>query len=57
MGTGPIVVSPAGRPEALDLVGEQMTVLSSTAQNGSFEVFLQEGLEGSGPPPHDHQSV
>lgn len=54
MGTDPIVVTPADRPKALDLVGEDMTVLASSAQTGSYEIFLQVGREGSGPPPHHH---
>jgi quercetin dioxygenase-like cupin family protein len=52
--TEPIVVTPSERPKALDLVGEEMTVLQSNAQTGSFEVFLQVATEGSGPPPHHH---
>jgi quercetin dioxygenase-like cupin family protein len=54
MGTDPIVVTPAERPKALDLVGEDMTVLASAAQTGSYEIFLQVSREGSGPPPHHH---
>lgn len=54
MGSDPIVVAPAERPAALDLVGEDMTVLASSAQTGSYEIFLQVGREGSGPPPHHH---
>jgi quercetin dioxygenase-like cupin family protein len=47
-------MTPAERPKALDLVGEDMTVLASSAQTGSYEIFLQVGREGSGPPPHHH---
>lgn len=54
MSTGPIVVTPDERPPALDLMGEDITVLASGAQTGSHEVFLQVGREGSGPPPHHH---
>jgi quercetin dioxygenase-like cupin family protein len=54
MSSGPIVVTPDARPTALDLGGEDLTVLASGAQTGSFEVFLQVGREGSGPPPHHH---
>jgi quercetin dioxygenase-like cupin family protein len=53
MSTGPIVVTPDERPTALDLIGEDITVLASGAQTGSYEVFLQTGA-GSGPPPHHH---
>ena len=40
----------------LDLIvaGEKLTVLASSEQTGSYEVFHQEGGEGSGPPPHCH---
>lgn len=38
----------------LNVVGEQITVLASSAQTGSYEVFHQVGAEGSGPPPHSH---
>jgi quercetin dioxygenase-like cupin family protein len=54
MGLDPMVVTPAARPRALDLVGEDMTVLASSAQTGSYEIFLQVGREHSGPPPHHH---
>lgn len=54
MGTGPIVVTPSERPKPLDLVGEEMTVLLAGDQTGGYEVFLQVGREGSGPPPHHH---
>ena len=40
--------------KALTIVGEQLTVLASGAQTGSYEVFHQAGKEGSGPPPHSH---
>lgn len=54
MGSDPIVVTPTERPKALDLVGEDMTVLASSGQTGSYEIFLQACREGSGPPPHHH---
>jgi quercetin dioxygenase-like cupin family protein len=37
-----------------DIVGEQITLLASGAQTGSYEIFHQAGPEGSGPPPHSH---
>ena len=30
------------------------SVLASGAQTGGYEIFLQVGPEGSGPPPHSH---
>jgi quercetin dioxygenase-like cupin family protein len=51
----PVVVTPQHpAAETLDMVGEQITVLARGSQTGSYEVFLQDGLEGSGPPPHHH---
>src|SRR5262245_49629350 len=38
----------------LHIVGEELTVLASGAQTGSYELFRQVGPEGSGPPPHAH---
>jgi quercetin dioxygenase-like cupin family protein len=54
MSSGPMVVTPGERPRALDLGGEDLTVLASGAQTGSYEIFLQVGREGGGPPPHHH---
>ena len=54
MSGSPIVVTPDARPTPLDLVGEDMVVLASSVQTGSYEIFLQMGREGSGPPPHHH---
>lgn len=41
-----------GRP--LNVVGEHITVLASGDDTGSYEIFLQEGPEGTGPVPHAH---
>jgi quercetin dioxygenase-like cupin family protein len=38
----------------LNVVGEQLRVLASGDQTGSYEVFHQAGAAGSGPPPHSH---
>ncbi|HEX6768171.1 MAG TPA: cupin domain-containing protein [Candidatus Binatia bacterium] len=50
----PFVVKPGEGPSPLKVVGEQITVLASGAQTGSYEIFLQVGPENSGPPPHNH---
>lgn len=50
----PIIVDRSNAPRALNIVGEQLTVLASGAQTGSYEIFHQAGPEGSGPPPHSH---
>ena len=48
------VVAPANYPRPLSIVGEHITVLASGVDTGGYEIFLQSGLEGSGPPPHSH---
>jgi hypothetical protein len=50
----PFVVQPADYPRSLNVVGEHITVLASGTATGGYEIFLQEGAEGSGPPPHCH---
>jgi quercetin dioxygenase-like cupin family protein len=54
MSPAPMVVAPEDRPRSLNVVGEQLTVLASGEQTGSFEIFFQSGPEGCGPPPHSH---
>lgn len=54
MSPKPFVVAPKDYDRALNIVGEQVTVLASGARTGGYEVFLQRGPEGSGPPPHNH---
>src|SRR5262245_65627699 len=48
------VVAPKDYPPALNIVGEHINVLASGEATQSYEVFLQLGPEGSGPPPHSH---
>ena len=38
----------------LHVVGETISVLADGKATGSYEVFLQTGPEGAGPPPHFH---
>lgn len=38
----------------LKVVGETITVLAHADATGSYEIFLQSGPEGAGPPPHTH---
>jgi len=47
-------VSPSDYPPPMEIVGERITVLASGEATGGYEIFLQEGPEGSGPPPHSH---
>jgi quercetin dioxygenase-like cupin family protein len=50
----PFITAPEDYAPALDIVGEHVTVLASGEATGGYEVFLQRGPEGSGPPPHSH---
>ncbi|MBL8345050.1 MAG: cupin domain-containing protein [Rubrivivax sp.] len=50
----PFIVDRPQYPAPLKVVGESITVLASGAATNSYEIFLQEGEEGSGPEPHDH---
>jgi quercetin dioxygenase-like cupin family protein len=40
--------------QPLRVAGEDIVVLANAERTGSVEVFLQEGPEGAGPPPHVH---
>ena len=50
----PFIVAPEDYADALDIVGEHVTVLASGEATDGYEIFLQRGPEGSGPPPHSH---
>ena len=50
----PFVITPQEYPSALDIVGERLTILASGEATGGYEIFYQQGPEGSGPPPHSH---
>ncbi|HEY7138534.1 MAG TPA: cupin domain-containing protein [Methylomirabilota bacterium] len=50
----PFVVTPQDYARGLNVVGEKITVLASSAATNGYEIFLQQGVEGSGPPPHSH---
>jgi quercetin dioxygenase-like cupin family protein len=54
MAVKPFVVTPKDYAPALNIVGEHVTVLASGEATEGYEVFLQRGPEGSGPPPHSH---
>jgi quercetin dioxygenase-like cupin family protein len=54
MPSKPFVVAPEDYAGTLDIVGEQVTVLASGEATQGYEIFLQRGPEGSGPPPHSH---
>jgi mannose-6-phosphate isomerase-like protein (cupin superfamily) len=54
MKTLPLVVAPRDYARALNVVGEKITVLASKSATQGYEIFLQQGDEGTGPPPHHH---
>lgn len=54
MTTKPFALTAEDQPRALNIVGERITVLASRQHTEGYEIFLQEGDEGTGPPPHKH---
>lgn len=48
------VLTPDQRARALNVVGTQVTVLAANATTQSYGITLQQGDEGTGPPPHSH---
>lgn len=50
----PFVVIPEHYPRALNVLGIQVTVLATSETTGDYEITLQQGTEGIGPPPHSH---
>ena len=54
MSAAPFVVTPADYAKGLSVVGEEIVVLASGHRTGGYEVFLQRGPGGVGPPPHSH---
>ena len=49
-----LVLKPDQHEPALNVVGTQVTVLASNAATQSYGITLQQGEEGTGPPPHSH---
>lgn len=54
MTASPFFVRTTDYAHPLNVVGEHVTVLASGRRTGSYEIFIQEGPEGSGPIPHTH---
>ena len=52
MTSTPLIMTPDDRRAALSVVGTQVSVLS--AERADLKITLQNGEEGAGPPPHDH---
>ena len=49
----PFVVT-AGEVAPIDVLGVRITVLAANTATLAYEITLQEGDEGAGPPPHSH---
>ena len=54
MSVQPFVLRPDQHEPALNVVGTQVTVLASNAATQSYGITLQQGAEGTDPPPHSH---
>ena len=54
METQAFIVSPENYGPALDVLGTKVTVLASNTATQAYELTLQRGDEGTGPPPHSH---
>ena len=54
MKTQPLVVTPNDYDPPLNVLGTKVTVLASNAATHSYEITLQQGEEGTGPPLHSH---
>ena len=54
MKTQPFVVTPKDYDPALNVLGTKVTVLASNVATQAYEITLQQGDEGTGPPLHSH---
>ena len=50
----PFILTPKDYHPALNVLGTKVTVLASNAATQAYEITLQQGDEGTGPPPHSH---
>jgi hypothetical protein len=50
----PFVISPKTYEPALNMLGVSVIVLASNIQTQGYEITLQSGGDGAGPPPHRH---
>ncbi|CRL47406.1 MULTISPECIES: cupin domain-containing protein [unclassified Pseudomonas] len=48
------VIESATSPAAVNVVGEKITILAGGDLSKPFEMHIQEGVQGGGPPPHFH---
>ena len=54
MSARPFVVTPHD-VEPMSVLGIRITVLAANTATQGYEITLQEGDEGAGPPPHSHE--
>ncbi len=54
MSVQPFVLRPDQHEHAFNVVGTQVTVLATNAAMHSDGITLQQGEEGTGPPPYRH---
>jgi len=52
--TQPFVVTPGDYDPPLNVLGTKVTVLASNTATQAYEITLQQGDEGTGPPLHSH---
>lgn len=50
----PFVLAPKDHAPALHVLGVDVTVLASNSATNAYEITLQQGGAGMGPPPHSH---
>lgn len=50
----PFVLTPETHVKPLNVIGAKITALATASQTQGYEITLQEGGEGVGPPPHYH---
>ncbi|MGV8890321.1 MAG: cupin domain-containing protein [Pseudomonas sp.] len=48
------VIEPQKTPDPVIVVGEAITILAGGDLSKPFEMHIQEGVQGGGPPPHFH---
>ncbi|WP_309673974.1 cupin domain-containing protein [Pseudomonas sp.] len=48
------VIDPEKTPDPVNVVGEAITILAGGDLSKPFEMHIQEGVQGGGPPPHFH---
>jgi quercetin dioxygenase-like cupin family protein len=49
------IVTPETSSEAVNVLGIDITVLATNVQTQGYEITLQRGAGGMGPPPHRHE--